>query len=232
MHTLAALALTTLLTGSALMGAQGGDFVRLFDGRSFDNWEGDESIFRIDDGAIVGGTLAEPIPRNEFLCTTEQFGDFELRLRVRITGKGENAGVQFRSQRIPDSHRVSGYQADIGFIAAKAIARLSDVVPTDMESRYPLWGSLYDESRRRRLLAVADRSVVDRVLKREDWNDIYIKADGRRIEIRLNGETTVDFVEEEYVPVSGVICVQVHKGEPVEVRYKHIELRSLQRSRD
>lgn len=228
MHRLAATVLTTLLVGSALAAGQGGDFVRLFDGRSLDGWEGDESIFRVDDGAIVGGDLLSAISNNEFLCTAEQFADFELRLRVRLTGEGENAGVQFRSQRVPDSHRVSGYQADIGFIPARAIARLSDVTPTDLESRYPLWGSLYDESRRSRLLAVADRSVVDRVLRKDDWNDIYIKAVGRRIEIRLNGETTIDFVEEEYVPLTGILCLQVHAGEPVEVRYRDIELRNLQ----
>ena len=207
---------------------QGDDFVRLFDGRSLSGWEGDESIFHVEDGSIVGGDSRSAISRNEFLCTTEQFADFELRLSVRLSGEGENAGVQFRSQRITDSHRVSGYQADVGFIPARAIARLSDVTPTDLDSKYPLWGSLYDESRRRRILAVADRSIVDRVLKEDDWNEIHVKAAGRRIEIRLNGETTVDFVEEEYVPLSGVICLQVHAGEPVEVRYRDIQIRRLE----
>ena len=40
---------------------------RLFDGKSFKGWEGNLSVFRIDDGAIVGGTLKAPIERNELL---------------------------------------------------------------------------------------------------------------------------------------------------------------------
>ena len=50
------------------------EFVSLFDGQSFAGWEGDLKTFRIEDGAIIGGTMKEKIPRNEFLCTTRPFG--------------------------------------------------------------------------------------------------------------------------------------------------------------
>src|SRR5688572_30261341 len=85
-------------------------FVSLFDGKSLAGWEGDEKVFRVADGAIVGGSLKERVARNEFLCTTKEYGDFELRLKARLVGKGENAGVQFRSRRIPNHHEVIGYQ--------------------------------------------------------------------------------------------------------------------------
>src|SRR5437879_2628827 len=73
---------------------------RLFDGKSFKGWEGDLSIFRIEEGAIVGGTLKATIERNEFLCTTEEYGDFELRLKFKLLGDPAraNGGIQFRSQ--------------------------------------------------------------------------------------------------------------------------------------
>ena len=52
----------------------------LFDGRTFDGWEGDtEKTFRIDSGAVVGGSLKAPVPRNEFLCTKASYGNFILR---------------------------------------------------------------------------------------------------------------------------------------------------------
>ena len=44
-------------------------WVSLFDGKSFNGWEGNLAAFRIQDGAIVGGNMDEKIPRNEFLCT-------------------------------------------------------------------------------------------------------------------------------------------------------------------
>ena len=60
-------------------------------------------IFRIQDGAIVGGPLERRVARNEFLCTTKTYGDFELRLKVKLLGReGANAGIQFRTRRIPN----------------------------------------------------------------------------------------------------------------------------------
>ena len=45
-------------------------FAPLFDGKTFAGWEGNLELFRIEDGAVVGGNLRDEIPRNEFLCTT------------------------------------------------------------------------------------------------------------------------------------------------------------------
>src|ERR1700680_4517029 len=102
----------------------------LFDGKTFAGWEGDTAkTWRIEDGAIVGGSLEAVVPRNEFLCTTKGYGDFELKVKFKLLGdrKLANAGVQVRTKRIPKHHEVIGYQADIG-------------------QQY--WGALYDESRR------------------------------------------------------------------------------------
>jgi hypothetical protein len=72
-----------LLTGSTVNRT-----VRLFDGTSFSGWEGNLSVFRIEDGSIIGGSLKAPVARNEFLCTTRDFTDFVLRLKFRVLGKG------------------------------------------------------------------------------------------------------------------------------------------------
>ena len=46
---------------------------QLFDGKSFEGWEGDtQKTFRIEDGAVVGGSLSAKVPRNEFLCTSRR----------------------------------------------------------------------------------------------------------------------------------------------------------------
>jgi hypothetical protein len=48
--------------------------VSLFDGKTFAGWEGDtEKTWRIEDGAIVGGSLDTTVPRNEFLWTVVLF---------------------------------------------------------------------------------------------------------------------------------------------------------------
>ena len=74
------------------------EFTRLFDGKTLSGWEGDQKLFRVVNGAIVAGSLQQPIARNEFLCTRKTFENFELRLQARLRGKGHTAGIQFRSR--------------------------------------------------------------------------------------------------------------------------------------
>jgi hypothetical protein len=64
-----------------------GQPISLFDGESFQGWEGNLDAFRIEDGAIVGGSLTKPIPRNDYLCSKKTYTDFELRLKFKVLGE-------------------------------------------------------------------------------------------------------------------------------------------------
>ncbi len=201
-----------LVLPAALVADEAGDGFRpLFDGKSLAGWEGNEKIFRVQDGAIVAGSLQDPIAHNEFLCTKERFGDFELRLEARLVGKGENAGVQFRSERIADHFEVIGYQCDMGTGQGKSI-----------------WGALYDESRRKKFLAQGDQDKLAEVVKAGDWNDLVIRCQGPRIQIWVNGLQTVDYIEADIkIAESGVIALQIHGGQPAEAAYKNIRIKPL-----
>jgi hypothetical protein len=182
-------------------------FERLFDGESLEGWEGNRDWFRVEQGAIVGGHLDREIPRNEFLSTRKEYGDFELRIKVKLIGEATNAGVQLRSRRIPDHHEMIGYQADAG---------------------QGWWGKLYDESRRNRVLAGPESYQAQPPVKAEDWNQYVIRCQGQRIQLWLNAKQTVDYVEpEEEIPQKGLIAVQIHSGGPGEAWYKDIEIRPL-----
>lgn len=182
----------------------------IFDGKSFDGWEGDtKTTFRIEDGVIAAGSLDKVVPRNEFLCTTRSYGDFELRLKFKLLGDPAqaNAGVQFRSQRVPNHHEVSGYQADIG---------------------QGYWGALYDESRRNKVLKAPDAALLKKIVKPDDWNDYVIRAEGPRIRLWLNGTLTVDYTEPDAkIPRTGIIGLQVHGGAKTKVLYKDLRLEEL-----
>jgi hypothetical protein len=184
----------------------------LFDGKTFAGWDGDtKKTWRIEDGALVGGSLTEKQPRNEFLATTKEYGDFVLTLKFKLLGDAKktfvNSGVQIRSQRIKDSHEMIGYQADMG-------------------DGY--WGSIYDESRRNKVLAAADQAAMHKALKPGAWNEYLIRAEGRRIRTWINGVQGVDYTEsDEKLPQVGRIGLQIHGGGPAEVWFKDIAIEEL-----
>ena len=45
----------------------------LFDGKTLAGWEGDPQWWRVQDGALTGGSTTEKIPRNFFLATTKSY---------------------------------------------------------------------------------------------------------------------------------------------------------------
>ncbi len=189
--------------------ASGGEAKSLFDGKTFAGWEGDtKDTWRIEEGSIAGGSLDKLVPRNEFLCTTKSYTDFELKVKFKLVGdraKG-NAGVQFRSKRIPNHHEVIGYQADVG-------------------QHY--WGALYDESRRNKVLVQPAKELIEKLVK-QDWNDYTIRCEGPRIRLWLNGTLTVDYTEkEDKIERSGIIGLQIHGGAKAKVYYKDILIEEL-----
>jgi hypothetical protein len=203
-----ALAVATLAIGQAQAPQKP---VALFDGRSFAGWDGDiKSTWRIQDGAIVGGSQTAQVPRNEFLTTTRSFGDFVLRVRFRLVGTEGfiNGGVQFRSRRLEKpAHEMTGYQADLG-------------------DEY--WGSLYDESRRNKTLVAPAAKLIGEILKRGDWNDYEIRAEGPRIRLSINGRQTIDYTETDpAIPREGLIGLQIHGGGKAEAWYKDITIVEL-----
>lgn len=179
--------------------------VRLFDGVTLTGWVGDTNkTWSIDNGEIVAGDVTKQQPRNEFLSTTRRFENFELRVKFKLTGTEGfvNGGVQFRTERIPNSFEVSGYQADFG-------------------AGYD--GALYDESRRKKVLAQPSKDVLAKASKPGEWNDYRIRAEGAHIQLWLNGIQTVDYTEmDNAIARTGIVALQIHGGAKSQVRYKDI----------
>lgn len=199
-----------VLLTACLAGAAAAE-VPLFDGTSFTGWEGDtQKTWRIEDGALVAGNLNEQAPRNEFLATVKAYKNFVLRLDYRLEGTEGfvNSGVQIRSVRIEKpAHEMSGYQADIG----------------------KGWtGSLYDESRRNKVIAKADPAVVEKAEKPGDWNHYEIRCEGPRIVLSINGTQTIDYTEADAaIPLDGHIAVQIHGGGKTVVRFRNLTIDQL-----
>ena len=190
--------------------------VSLFDGVTFKGWNGHWGRFRIEDGAIVGGSLEKPNPKNEWMATEAEFVHFELRLKAKLVNEVGNGGIQIRSRWVGWSKRyfMQGYQADIGGKSGQ---------------HDNVWGCLYDEHRRNTMLACMNKAEMSKILKPGDWNEYVIQCLGDRIQLWLNGTQTVDYTEtDEKIEPGGDfsrIALQLHGGPPCEVWYKDITIK-------
>ena len=196
-----------ILVGLLLGGGLSAEPVSLFDGKTLSGWEGNtDTVWRVREGAIVGGSLSGN-PQNEFLATKKSYQDFRLTLEYRLVGTEGfvNGGVQIRSRRIEDPpNEMMGYQADIG-------------------SGYS--GFLYDESRRRTMLASADKNLIETLEKLGEWNHYEVLAQGPQVSIFLNGRRTSVWVEEDdSIIQEGLIALQIHGGCKAEIAFRNISI--------
>jgi enterochelin esterase-like enzyme len=187
----------------------------LFDGKTLVGWGGNEKIWRVEEGAITGGSLTEKVARNDFIATQKNYADFDLRLKIKISGTEGfiNSGIQVRSQRVPNDSEMAGYQCDAG---------------------EGWWGKIYDESRRNKVIASpADEKALAAALKKGDWNDYRILAEGPRIRIWINGVAGSDYTEPDpKIPLDGKIGLQVHGGGKTLVQFKDIHIAESKESAD
>ena len=179
-------------------------FVSLFNGRDLQGWRGNAELWKVQSGVLSG--ISPGINYNDFLITEKAYTDFELRLEFRLHDGRGNSGIQFRSEQEGGSPQVIGYQADIG-------------------QNY--WGCLYDEHRRRKMLAQAPPEL-DRVLRKNEWNRYRIRAVGDRIQLFLIGLQTVDYRESDAdIARDGIIALQIHSGPPMQIDFRRIYLKDL-----
>jgi hypothetical protein len=184
----------------------------VFDGKTLNGWEGDPKWWRVQDGAITGGSLTEKVPRNFFLATAKSYQNFDLRLKLKLTGVPNtgmiNSGVQIRSLRVPNNTEMSGYQVDAGD---------------------GWWGKLYDESRRNKVIAeAANLPAVSAAVKPGDWNEFRILTEGPRIRSWINGVAALDYNEADpNIALDGKIAIQIHSGGMALVQVKEIRIEEL-----
>jgi uncharacterized protein (DUF736 family) len=167
-----------------------------FNGKDLAGWDGDMSLWKVENREIVGRTAAG-LKHNEFLKSRMVLEDFRLVLKVKLVPNKENSGVQFRSEPFGE-YEMKGCQADIGA---------------------GWWGKLYEENGR----ALLWDKPGDPYVNADDWNTYEIVAVGGRIRTAINGHLCVD-VDDPKVARRGITGLQMHAGGPLEVRFKDLRL--------
>ncbi len=227
-----ALLATTLIALPACGETEEG-FIPMFNGTDLTGWRvvGGEADFTVENGEIVG--RGENLRQNSFLISEKTYGDFDFRFEFKFDDLTGNSGMMFRAQqRSGENGRVFGYQCEHCNNKNRAWtagifdeARRKWLVPyrDDLKKTYSDEEKAAHEAARK-----AFTEKVQGVMKWDDWNDIRIHAQGRRIQIWLNGVQTVDFTDEgeEFTP-EGFFGMQVHSGKSCNMRWRNLRIKEL-----
>jgi hypothetical protein len=215
---------------------------KIFNGKDLDDWAGNEKLWSVKDGAIVGQTTADnPIKHNTFLVWTGgQVDNFELTFKYKITPNNDkgfaNSGVQYRSRvNQPGEFGpiVSGYQADFeagktysgilyeekgrGILAKRGEKTVITADPADPnKAKVEVVGS------------VGNSEEIQASIKADDWNEYKIIAKGNHLQHFVNGKQTVDVTDNHSkAATEGILALQIHQGQPMTVAFKDIVLVEL-----
>jgi quinoprotein glucose dehydrogenase len=217
----------------------------LFDGKTLNGWVhlNGAHTYTVEDGAIVGRTKEGS--ENSFLCTTREFGDFELELETMVD-RVTNSGIQIRSTVRPTTLDDVGSQGDL----RGANSRAGRVNGPQVEIRryypgQPTTGILYGEALGTGWLSSKEKQTQGhRHFIDEGWNKLRIVARGPRIQTWVNDQPVEDLVLEEVyrTHARGFIGLQIHGlngrepgfqenglslDEPLVFRWRNIRLRPL-----
>jgi hypothetical protein len=201
------------------------DFTPLFDGKTLDGWEqhSGKAEYRVEDGAIVGKTVAGT--GNSFLCTKKTYGDFILEVEFKVD-PSMNSGIQFRSAYYPQDTEMMIDGKKVKFAADRVHGYQFEIDP----SSRAYTGGVYDEARRGWLFDLKNNEEARKAFKQGEWNQARIECRGDSIKTFINNVPAADL--KDALTKEGLIALQVHgigkNGTPgKEIRWRNIRIKEL-----
>jgi hypothetical protein len=201
-------------------------FVSLFNGKDLSGWDGDPSLWKVEDAMVVG-TCSGPdaLANNSFLIWRgDKVDNFELTATVRIVGDN-NSGIQYRSRELSEVAPwvITGYQCDIH----PAIEHTGMTYEEKGRGIFGLNGNnvLLDPDAALWLLSQHEPVKVDVT----QWNDYTIIARGNHLVHKINGEVTSELFDhdEKGRALEGLLAIQLHRGNPHQVQIKQVRLKRI-----
>ncbi len=197
-----------LFCGAASLHAQD-EWISLFDGKSLDGWKvgNNAATFSIENGAIVAnGPVAHLF--YDGAVNNHRFKNFEFKAEIMTTA-GSNSGIYFHTEFQERSWPKKGYEVQVN----------------NSQSDWRRTGSLY-----------GIQDVRDVFVKDNEWFTEYIKVEGKRVIVKINDKTVVDYTEpddvkreagnEGRVLTSGTFALQGHDPNS-KVYFKNIMVKIL-----
>ena len=144
------------------------DWISLFDGKSLDGWKASENpkTFSVEDGKIV---VHGPRAHLFYVGPVENhnFENFEFKAQV-MTTPGSNSGMYVHTQYQEEGWPSQGYEIQVN----------------NSHTDWRRTGSLYG------IDDVKEQHVPD-----NEWYTEHIIVDGKRVVVKINGQTVVDYTE-------------------------------------
>jgi Domain of Unknown Function (DUF1080) len=199
-------------------------WTQIFDGKTLDNWDGDTSVWHVEDGAIVGESSPEhPSGTTNIIWRGGEPANFELKLEMRLEGDGANGGVQYRSISVPPISRPlpdgltpeqrTRFQQQQELAQKRAKWNLSGY-QADFDYANRFTGQLYEQDSPRGIIAWRGQVVATEpdkkptllatlgssddlksVIKPGEWNQVEIIADGNMLTHIINGHVMAALVD-------------------------------------
>lgn len=183
-------------------------FVQLFNGKDLTGWkthpDDKDCVWEVTDGAIT----AHGTKPGHLFSERGDYADFIYRVEAKINDGG-NSGQYFRAPFVKSFPTY--YEAQIN-------ATHSDKIRTG--SLYPGFNRNLTPEQKKQIL------VYDAPHKPDEWFTQEITAIGNHIVIKVNGKTTVDFVDDSNKSMKGHFAFQFHDP-TCKVQIRKVEVKEL-----
>jgi len=179
---------------------------QLFNGKDLKGWKAhpeDKAKWEVKDGILIGSG-----PAGHLFSEKGDYENFRYRVEAMINDHG-NSGQFFRTKFGPSFPK--GYEAQIN-------STHGDIIRTG--SLYPSFNSKLSKEDKEKIL------VLKALHKPDEWFTQEVIAEGNHIIIKVNSETTVDFVDKNNTYSKGHFALQQHDPGTV-VKFRKIEYKPL-----
>jgi hypothetical protein len=223
-------------------------YTQIFDGKSFAGWDADPTIWRVENGLMVGETLeGKPKGNNYIVYRGDQARDFDLKLEMKIE-KGGGGGIQYRSAtglpwtrpqptgQPPYDLRfmMTGPQADFWFpVSARAASYTGQWYSENtMQGILAYRGQVTQAlpGQPNRLVAnIGDIQALGGYVKVNEWNQYEVIARGGVMMHIMNGQLMAVFIDDNKDSVNnqpGLIGFEI-ESQPCKISVRKIWLRKF-----
>jgi hypothetical protein len=218
-------------------------WMNLFNGKSLQGWVvkcRPEDKQKTGYWKVVNGTITAETPHGSnhnyiWLLTREEFGDFELKLKVQTYSKSTgNSGIQVRSRYDDEAHYLDGPQVDIN---PPGPWRNGFIYDETRGAQIWLWPNVGKPANAKPSHAPKGWKWFD-ADKEDVWNEVNIRCRGMKIRSVINGMTIADYDgggrlddavhRKRNVGLKGNIGLQIHPGGEMVIRFRDILVRSME----